>query len=279
VELSRIADRHYLAAGLPRRLEQDRSLSGWCHPGLVKNHNAPGRHRLSALERQEHRVERLRAADPGLFDELAYRTAGRGDANDLIAGLLVDVAQSAGGVGLPGAGESFDYLHSVPGGDGRLDRLALARVQRLRALLDRPLGELPIDSSDAFGSSALGGGNQPALDRDQVGGRHLAALGTKNVQAVREPATAVDQDPDARSLLSLLGQRPQNRSLIERVLQFGQAKRASQAISDRTFRLRSRGRPAPRATIKRLQSDPLNRVALVAVKTVLGGAGLYLFSP
>jgi hypothetical protein len=38
----------------------------------------------------------------------------------------------------------------VPGGHGRFHRLALTLIQHVTTLLDRALGDLPIDPPDAF---------------------------------------------------------------------------------------------------------------------------------
>ena len=146
-------------------------------------------------------------------------------------------------------------------------------------MLDRALGGLRVDPSDALRRSALCDRDQPALDRHQLRGRQLAALGPQNILPYRKPAAALDEDLHPGTLPSLLRQCSKHGAMIERVLKLGQAPRSGQPVRDVTLGVGPVHQLAPWPAFERGQRDTFDAGALVPVKAMLGSACLDLVAP
>ena len=125
-ELAGIADGHHLGPGLPGRL-QEGDQGGVVGHGRLVEHGHVARRQLQGVV-LDAVVERGQGAavDARLPVEGAGGLARRRGAHHHEAGGLEAVPGGGQGRGLARAGHADDQLHSPPGGEHRLHRLALA---------------------------------------------------------------------------------------------------------------------------------------------------------
>ena len=157
-----------------------------------------------------------------------------------VAGVLVELAQHAGGVGLAGSRERLDHVDAVARpGDGT-HRRGLIAVQHAVAALDRPRRSRPSSSC------ATPSPRRPTAASISAASRATSSALVNVLPRRREHVVAADEPPGLRAhrvypraLRRGRRELAQHRTLIERVGALGQTRRARSALP--------RARPPPLA--------------------------------
>ena len=274
-QLPGVADRDHLGAGELRGAQQPLGAARGRHAGLVEQHHGALGQRVAVAQVQQRPVERPRR-HAGLLGQLAHRAAGRGDADDVVAGVLVDLAQRAGGERLAGAGQGLDDVDAVARRRHAAQRLGLLVRQRPVHRRHGALEHGPIDDGRALAGAPDRRGDQPPLGGDEVLRGQPAGDGVEHVAAAGEAHALLAHVAHPRALLGGAGVLAQHVALRERVGLLGQTLLAGEPVADRALvdghgAELAIGQPRPAAV-----DELLDRVA---IEPVLAGARADLLAP
>ena len=218
--------------------QQPLRRAGRGHPGLVEEHHGALGQLVALLEVQQRAVKRPRR-HAGLLGELAHRAAGRRDADHAVAGVLVDVAQRAGGERLAGARQGLDDVDAVARRRHRADGLGLLVGQRPLGAGQRPAQSCAVDDRDVLAGAPDGGGDQPPLGGHQILAGQPAGDGVQHVAALGEAGAAGAHVTHAGALRGGRRVLAQHVALGERVGLLGQPLGPGEHVADRALGARA----------------------------------------
>ena len=216
-ELTRVPDRDHLRPHARRVLQQSRRRTRRRHPGLVQHNDAALRKApAELLDVDERAVDRARR-DPGILGQFASPPAGRRQPNDPIPGGLIQRAQHARRVRLPGARQRLDDLHTMTATRRQPDNLRLLVGQPPIRRRQRPSDLTLRDDRAPSVNPPERGIDKPPLAANEILGRHVFAAGAQNLAAIDEPVRTIPNLRDARALDGCRRELLEHGALVERV--------------------------------------------------------------
>jgi hypothetical protein len=158
-------------------------------------------HRSAVVAERRSRARDCRASatDPRLLGQLARRAAGRRDTDHGVAGLLVELAQHAGGVGLAGPGERLDHVHPLP--EPATARTAAAcPAFNVRSPGDRALDRALVELRDALAWARPVARRSAPPRADELRARERPRGSSRARRRAGEPIACARTVIDARAL-------------------------------------------------------------------------------